>query len=76
MLTPEKKLELERQARQTKDKHEHTRLCIILARSEGMSPESIAQAHRISLQSVYRYLSEYETEAKTKHGERGGEYVS
>lgn len=72
MLTPEKKLELERQARQTKDKHEHTRLCIILARSEGMSPESIAQAHRISLQSVYRYLSEYETEAKTKHGERGG----
>lgn len=25
MLTSEKKLELERQARQTKDKHEHTR---------------------------------------------------
>lgn len=72
MLTPEKKLELERQARQTKDKHEHTRLCVILARSEGMSPESIAQAHRISVQSVYRYLSEYEIQVKTKHSERGG----
>ena len=32
-LTPEIKLELERRARQTKDKHEHTRLCVILARS-------------------------------------------
>lgn len=72
MFTPEKKLELERQARQTKDKHEHTRLCVILARSEGMSPESIAQAHRISVQSVYRYLSEYGVKDKTKHDERGG----
>lgn len=72
MLSSEKKTELEQRARQTKDKHEHTRLCVILARSEGMSPESIAQAHRISVQSVYRYLLEYEKEAKTKHDERGG----
>lgn len=37
-----------------------------------MSHESIAQAHRISVQSVYRYLTEYEVEKKTKHDLRGG----
>lgn len=73
-ISPDLKLELERRARQTKDKHEHTRLCVILARSEGMSPESIAQAHRISLQSVYRYLTEYESEKKTQHDQRGGSH--
>ncbi len=71
-ISPEMKIELESRARQTRDKHEHTRLCVILARSEGMSVELIAQAHRISRDSVYRYLVEYETEAKTQHGERGG----
>ncbi|MGX9853821.1 helix-turn-helix domain-containing protein, partial [Enterobacter hormaechei subsp. steigerwaltii] len=37
-----------------------------------MSIESIAQAHRISVQSVYRYLAEYEAEEKIKHDQRGG----
>lgn len=71
-ISPEMKLELERRAKQTKDKHEYTRICIILARSEGMSHELIAQAHRISVQSVYRYLAEYESEKKTEHDPRGG----
>lgn len=71
-ISPKMKIELESRARQTKDKHEYTRLCVILARSEGMSIELIAQAHRISRESVYRYLAEYETEEKTQHGERGG----
>jgi len=71
-ISPELKLDLERRARQTKDKHEHTRLCVVLARSEGMSHELIAQAHRISVQSVYRYLSEYELEKKIQHDPRGG----
>lgn len=71
-ISPETKTELERRVRQTKDKHEHTRLCVVLARSEGMSHELIAQAHRISVQSVYRYLAEYETEKKTHHDPRGG----
>lgn len=71
-IPSEVKLELERRAKQTRDVHERLRLCVVLAKSEGMSPESIAQAHRISVQSVYRYLSEYEIEAKTKHDERGG----
>jgi transposase len=71
-LSPELKLDLERQARCTKDVHERLRLCVILARSEGMSPESIAQAHRISVKNVYRYLAEYEAENKTQHEPRGG----
>ncbi len=72
IISPETKTELERRARQSRDVHERLRLCVVLARSEGMSLESIAQAHRISLQSVYRYLSEYESEAKTQHDSRGG----
>jgi transposase len=71
-IPPDQKTELERQARQSRDVHERLRLCVILAKSEGMSPESIAQAHRISVQSVYRYLSEYELETKTHHNARGG----
>jgi transposase len=71
-ISPEIKLELERRAKQTKDKHEHTRICVVLARSEGMSHELIAQAHRISVQSVYRYLTEYESKTKIQHDPRGG----
>ncbi len=71
-ISADLKIELERRARQTKDKHEHTRLCVILARSEGMSHESIAQAHRISISSVYQYLLDYEKENKMQHNHRGG----
>lgn len=71
-ISPQKKLELEKQARQTKDKNEHTRLCVILARSENMSPELIAQVLRISVSSVYGYFFEYEKENKTTHEIRGG----
>jgi transposase len=71
-LSHETKLQLERRVRQTRDKHEHTRLCVILARSEGMSIEAIAQAHRISVSSVFKYLADYEKENKTQHKPRGG----
>ena len=71
-IAPELKLELERRIRQTKDKHEYARLCVVVAKSEGMSNELIAQALRISVQSVYRYLVEYETDKKTQHDLRGG----
>ena len=64
-LSAETKLQLEKRARQTRDKHEHTRLCVILARSEGLSHESIAQG--ISLSSVFQYLAEYKKENKTQH---------
>lgn len=71
-LSPEIKLQLERRVRQTRDKYEHTRLCVILARSEGVSIELIAQTHRISVSSVYQYLADYEKENKTQHEPRGG----
>ena len=38
-LPREIKIELERGARQSRDVHERLRLCVALARSEGMSPE-------------------------------------
>jgi transposase len=71
-LTPEVKLQLERRAKDTRDKHEYTRLCVILARNEGMSHELIAQAHRISVSSVYQYLADYEKDNKTQHKQKGG----
>jgi transposase len=71
-ISPDLKLQFERRARQTKDKHEYARLCVILAKSEGMSIELIAQAHRISTDSVYRYLAEYEVQEKTRHDPKGG----
>jgi len=71
-ISPEIKRALGLRVKQSRDVHERLRLCVVLARSEGMSPEAIAQAHRISVQSVYRYLSEYESETKTEHGPRGG----
>lgn len=61
ILSPEIKLDSEKRVKQTRDKHEYTRLCIILARSEGISHELIAQTHRISVSSVYKYLSEFES---------------
>lgn len=72
ILSSEKKLQLERRVRQTRDVHERLRLCVILSSSEGISPELIAQTHRISLSSVYLYLSDYEKENKTQHEPRGG----
>jgi transposase len=71
-LSPEVKLEFERRVRTTKDVHERLRLCVILARSEGMSPESIAQANRISIANVYRYLTDYQNENKIRHDGKGG----
>jgi transposase len=71
-LSPEEKSQLERRVRQTRDVHERLRLCVILSRSEGISPELIAQTHRISVSSVYQYLLDYEKETKTQHAPRGG----
>lgn len=71
-LSPEIKLQLEKRVRQTKNVHERLRLCVILSRSEGISPEIIAQTHRISVSSVYQYLEDYEKENKTQHDPRGG----
>jgi transposase len=71
-ISSEIKLHLEQRVKQTRDVHERLRLCVILSSSEGVSAELIAQTHRISVDSVYRYLREYENETKTKHDQRGG----
>lgn len=71
-LSPETKRQLEQCARKTRKTDERVRLCVILAKSEGMSHELIAQAHRISVDTVYRYLAEYEKENKTHHDPKGG----
>jgi len=71
-LSPEIKSQLERRVKQTRDVHERLRLCVILSRSEGISPELIAQTHRISVSSVYQYLLDYEKETKTQHETKGG----
>ena len=71
-LSLKEKSDLENRARKTRNVHERLRLCVILARSEGMSPESIAQAHRIAIASVYRYLTEYNELTKTNHDPKGG----
>jgi len=44
--------------------HERNRLCVILARDDGLEPELIAQVLRLSRTSVYDYLTEYELEKK------------
>ena len=57
-ISSELKLELERRARQTKDRHE--KLCVILAKSEGMSVELFPQAHRWSeLILIWPFSSEF-----------------
>lgn len=71
-LSAKEKSDLENRARKTRNVHERLRLCVILARSEGMSPDSIAQAHRIAIASVYRYLTEYDELTKTNHDPKGG----
>lgn len=71
-LSPEIKRQLEQRARKTRKKDEHMRLCVILARSEGVSLEVIAQNQRISVESVRRYISEYEKENKINNDPKGG----
>lgn len=71
-LSLEEKLELEKLVKQTKDKNEYTRLCVVLSKSEGISAGQIAQTLRITLDRVYTYLKEYEDSDKTKNDQRGG----
>lgn len=71
-LSLETKRQLEQQARNTRNKDEYKRLCVILARSEGISYELIAQVQRISVETVRRYVAEYKNENKTDHDSRNG----
>lgn len=71
-LPPTKKSAFEVQVKKTRDVHERNRLCVILARDDGMEPDLIAQILRLSRTSVYDYLREYESQEKTQHTSKGG----
>ncbi len=47
-------------------------MCDFSKKRRNVSPKSIAQAHRIAIASVYRYLTEYEEFTKTNHVPKGG----
>ena len=71
-LSPDQRHIFKLQVKKTRDMHERNRLCVILARDDGLEPELIAQVLRLSRTSVYDYLREYELEKKTQHDSRGG----
>jgi transposase len=60
------------QVKKTRDVNERNRLCVVLARDEGLEPDLIAQVLRLSRTSVYDYLREYESKEKTQHDSKGG----
>ncbi len=71
-LSQEQRSILELQLKRTRDVHERNRLCVILARDEGHSPDVIANILRLSRESVFGYLRDYENEGKTQHDPKGG----
>ncbi len=71
-LTPAQRSTFEVLVKKTRDMHERNRLCVILARDDGLEPNLIAQVLRLSIRSVYDYLSDYQTNEKIKHDTKGG----
>lgn len=71
-LSQAQRTTLEVQLKRTRDVHERNRLCVILARDQGHSPEVIADILHLSKESVFLYLREYENEEKTQHDPKGG----
>lgn len=71
-LLPTQRSVFETQIRKTRDMHERNRLCVILARDDGLDPDLIAQVLRLSRSTVYDYLRDYESKEKTEHDSRGG----
>lgn len=72
LLSPTQRSALEAQVKKTRDMNERNRLCVILARDDGLEPDLIAQVLRLSRSSVYDYLREYQSEQKTQNDFRGG----
>jgi transposase len=72
-LTEKEKSSLEMSLKQTAEQaNEHTRVCIILGYHDGLSPEELAKAFRLSLSTIYNYLKAYTCQEKTKNAPRGG----
>ena len=66
-LLPERRAELELLVKKTRDVNQRNRACVVLARDDGHDPETISRILRISLSSVYDYLHDYDSKAKTKN---------
>lgn len=63
---------LKLQLKRTRDIHERNRLCVILARDDGHSPDVIANILHLSRESIFIYLREYDNREKTRHLPKGG----
>lgn len=71
-LSPAQRSAFEILVKKTRDMHERNRLCVILARDDGLEPDLIAQVLRLSRTSVYDYLRDYQSNEKFQHGAKGG----
>lgn len=71
-LSPDQRRAYEAQVKKTRDMNERNRLCVILARDDGILPDMIVLVLRLSRSTVYDYLREYELEDKTQHDAKGG----
>jgi len=71
-FTQEQRAVLTVQLKRSRDVHERNRLCVILARDQGHSPEVIADILHLSRESVFLYLREYENKGKTQHDPKNG----
>jgi len=72
-LTEKEKSSLEMRLKQTLGQsNEHTRICVILGYNDGLTPEELAKAFRLSLATIYNYLKAYTSQEKIKNAPRGG----
>ncbi len=71
-LTPNQRSTFEFQVKKTRDINERNRLCVLLARDEGLEPDHIAHVLRLSRSSVYGYLREFQSKGKTRYDTKGG----
>lgn len=71
-LSPQDKALFVARVKRTRDVHERNRLCVVLARDEGHSPEVISRILQLDRTSVFEYLREYECAGKTAHDQKGG----
>lgn len=70
-LSNEKKQELEKQHKSTRDKREGDRIKAILLTSEGWTASMISQALRIHETTVLRHVADYEESEKLKPANGG-----
>ena len=71
-LSASQKMELGQRLKRSRDVDERNRLCVILGYDEGASVGELASILRITRQTVYRYLDDFEIKQKLRNDPRGG----